>query len=328
MKLKKIFVSSILILIVIAASSSAFADGSATAAKSLHCLDFGPYVANLNPNTGPHPTPALIDKLLDTLIAQTKFRCIMTYGVLNGLDYTFAAAQARGIKVIAIVWVNGEAADAKSIKRGIKLAKQYPNTIIRVSCGSEVSTRKNSALASEPILAHCIQKMQNANIPQPLGVIDTWWKWCAESLSCDTRSALADQIDWIGVNIFPWWENKYSGHYTCIPAADAAQFTIDRLEQVRNLYSDKQVILTEFGWPAGPKGYAETNQFTGEQCGIASNANQMLVLKQTLALLKQRKWAGNVFSGFREPWKSGEGPVGPFWGICKGKTTFQCKALD
>lgn len=325
---KQLFLLALLIAALIIVANEAFANQVETAAEPLHCLDFGPYVGNLNPDTGPHPTPALIDNLLDTIIAQTSFRCIMTYGVLNGLDYTFAAAQARGIKVIAIVWVNGETTDAKSIKRGIKLAKKYPNTIIRVSCGSEVSARHQSALATEPILANCIQKMRDAAIPQPLGVIDTWWKWCVEALACDARSALADEVDWIGVNIFPWWENKYSGHYTCIPAAQAAQFTIDRLEQVRNLYSDRQVILTEFGWPAGQKGYAETNQFTGEQCGIANKANQTLVLKQTLELLKQKEWAGNVFSAFREPWKTDEGPAGPFWGICKGKTLFKCKSIQ
>ena len=46
-------------------------------------------------------------------------------------------------------------------------------------------------------------------------------------------------------------------------------------------------MLTEFGWPAGPNGFTETNQFTGQHCGIASEANQRVVLEGTIARLNQ-----------------------------------------
>jgi hypothetical protein len=69
----------------------------------LRCVGFGPYVSGHDPATGPHPSAALIEELLDRLVQQTGFRCIMTYGVLNGLDAAFAAAQARGLQVIAII---------------------------------------------------------------------------------------------------------------------------------------------------------------------------------------------------------------------------------
>jgi hypothetical protein len=43
-----------------------------------------------SPLTGPHPPPRVIDQLLDNLIARTDYRCIMTFGVLNGLDHVFS----------------------------------------------------------------------------------------------------------------------------------------------------------------------------------------------------------------------------------------------
>jgi exo-beta-1,3-glucanase (GH17 family) len=72
---------------------------------------------------------------------------------------------------------------------------------------------------------------------------------------------------------------------------------------VMDTYPDKEVLLTEFGWPAGPKGYSETNQFIGQKCGVASNANQNLVIRDTLAKLDEKGWSGVVFEAFREQWK-------------------------
>jgi len=66
---------------------------------SLQCAAFSHYVAKLNPDYGTHPSKELIDELLDKLVKQTPFRCIMTYGVMNGLEHTFAAAEARHLKV-------------------------------------------------------------------------------------------------------------------------------------------------------------------------------------------------------------------------------------
>src|SRR5678816_1065973 len=61
------------------------------------CVAFSPYVDGYNPSTGPHPPPAVIDSELDRAVAYG-LNCIETYGVLNGLDYTFAAAQRRNMK--------------------------------------------------------------------------------------------------------------------------------------------------------------------------------------------------------------------------------------
>ena len=63
--------------------------------KAMQCVAFSPYVGNITPDYGAHPPRELIDALLDKLVKETRFRCIMTYGVLNGLDYTFASAEER-----------------------------------------------------------------------------------------------------------------------------------------------------------------------------------------------------------------------------------------
>ena len=74
--------------------------------KAMQCVAFSPYVGDINPDYGAQPSHELIDTLLDKLVKETRFRCIMTYGVMNGLEYTFTAAEARKLKVIAIIWLD------------------------------------------------------------------------------------------------------------------------------------------------------------------------------------------------------------------------------
>lgn len=291
----------------------------------LRCIAFSPYVQGYNPNTGPHPSRALIRQLLDKLKQQTSFRCIQTYGVLNGMDYIFKAANARGLKVIAILYLGpDQSINDQSITRGIAAAKKYSDTIIRISCGSEVRTRQ--VADAEGKIRTCLERLRAAGVTQPLTTIEVWWEWCNRAVPCQMWDMVND-VDWIGINVFPWWENKYSGIYPCTTAAQAADFHIARMQDVMNTYPNKEVILTEFGWPGGPHGYRETNLHTGQQCGVAKERNQNRVIKQTLAKLDQKGWSATVFSAFREPWKTNEGPVGPYWGICQPAPPYDCKPL-
>ena len=293
--------------------------------KAMQCVAFSPYVGDINPNYGAHPTKAVIDTLLDKLIKETRFRCIMTYGVLNGLDYTFAAAEARKLKVIAIIWLDKDiAVNDQSIAKGIEVAKAFPKTIVKLSCGSEVRTRHGNVFDGE--IVRCLDGFHNAGVKQPITTIDTWWEWCNRSAPCQ-KTGFEAKTDWIGVNIFPWWENKHAGVHTCIPADKAADFHIARIEEVRRTYPGKEVVLTEFGWPNGPEGGTETNDYTKEKCGVASPKNQVTVIKSTLQKLAEKKWSGTVFEAFSENWKpNDEGNYGAHWGICQGQPPYKCIA--
>ncbi len=310
-------------------SQNAFADKkikapqSKDAATALQCVAFSPYVGKLTPDYGAHPSKALIDTLLDKLVKDTEFRCIMTYGVINGLDYTFAAAKARDIKVIAIIWIDKDTAvNSQSITAGIQAAKAYPETIIKLSCGSEVRTRHGYAFDGE--ITRCIQALREAKVTQPITTIDTWWEWCNRSLTCGQTSFFA-QVDWIGINIFPWWENGYSGIHPCTTAQQAADFHIARLTEVHKANPDKDIMVTEFGWPNGPKNGTQTNIKTGQHCGIASPKNQAIVVQNTFKKLAEKNWSGVVFEAFSEDWKpSSEGNSGRFWGLCQGEEPYTC----
>ena len=112
--------------------------------EPLRCVAFSPYVDGYNPQDGPHPSRRLIGELLDSI--PRRFRCIMTYGTLNGLDATFPEAKKRGLKVIAIIWLDqNQSTNSRSITAGIRAARRYPGTIIRLSCGSEMRARNGNA---------------------------------------------------------------------------------------------------------------------------------------------------------------------------------------
>lgn len=291
--------------------------------RALQCVAFSPYIGNFNPDYGAHPGKALIDELLDKLVSDTRFRCIMTYGVINGLEYIFTAAKARQLKVIAIIWIDKDVAvNSQSIVGGIRAAKAFPDTIIKLSCGSEVRTRHGYKFDSE--ITRCIQALREARVSQPVTTIDTWWEWCNRSLSCGQTSFSA-QVDWIGINVFPWWENRFSGIHTCITAQQAADFHLARLEEVRKANPDKEVIITEFGWPNGPDNGTESNVNTGQHCGIAGPKNQALVVESTFKKLAKKNASGVVFEAFSEHWKPGnEGDFGRFWGLCRGEKPYTC----
>ncbi|MGZ8152666.1 MAG: exo-beta-1,3-glucanase [Methylovulum sp.] len=293
------------------------------ASSPLQCVAFSPYVGKINPNYGPQPSSELINELLDKLVKQTPFRCIMTYGVINGLDAIFAAAEARHIKVIAIIWLDNDIAiNSQSITKGIEVAKAFPQTIIKLSCGSEVRTRNDYAFDGE--ISRCIDSLRKADVSQPITTIDIWWEWCNRSKNCG-QTNFGEQVDWIGVNVYPWWENKYSGVHTCITAVQAADFHIARIEEIRRTYPGKEVIITEFGWPNGPEGGTETNKNTQQRCGIAGKKNQALVVKSTFKKLQENNWSGVVFEAFSENWKpSDEGNFGRHWGICQGEPPYSC----
>jgi len=292
----------------------------------LQCVAFSPYVGQLTPDYGAQPSKELIDTLLDKLVQQTPFRCIMTYGVINGLDYVFSAAKARQIKVIAIIWLDQDVGvNSQSITAGINAARAFPDTLIKLSCGSEVRTRHGYTFDGE--ISRCIQAMREAKVKQPVTTIDIWWEWCNRDPNCGQTSFSA-QVDWIGINVHPWWENRYSGLYPCISAEQADDFVIARLQQVQKANPDKEIVVTEFGWPSGPEGKATANQHTGEQCAIASPGNQATVIRQTFGKLAENRFSGILFEAFSENWKpSEEGNIGKYWGLCQGEPPYACRPI-
>lgn len=143
----------------------------------------------------------------------------------------FSSSKKRGIKVIAILWIDKDKlVNTDSISHGIALAREYPETIVRLSCGSEVRTRNNFSVDTET--ERCLNALRESKVSQPIGVIDTWWEWCNRSQPCH-ENQFSKQVDWIGINIFPWWENRHADLFPCVDANAAADFHLARWLEVK-----------------------------------------------------------------------------------------------
>ena len=293
-------------------------------AVPLRCVALGTAIGEAEGTVFAYADAPLIDTALDIIKDGLGFDCVMVYTLAGASDYILHAAAARQMKVIGIIaleldepWNDAVTAD------GIDAARAFDGTLIRLSCGSELRLFYGDAAVS--VIRRCLERVRAAGIVQPLTSIDTWWEWCNRSWPCEASSLAAD-VDWIGINIFPWWENLDSVLFPCTTAADAVDFHVARLHDVSSVSGATEVIVTEFGWPAGPDGYTVTNRHTGAQCGVASEANQRHVIAETLRRLDELGLPGVIFQGFRgaDERARSEGPFAGFWGLCEGIPPYRC----
>jgi exo-beta-1,3-glucanase (GH17 family) len=120
----------------------------------------------------------------------------------------------------------------------------------------------------------------------------------------------------------------YSGVWPCNTPATAPQITLSNHKTLKALYSGKQVVLTEFGWAAAATGTSikvQANVITGQQCGVANDANQKALVQAMIDLYRTEGLPCNTFEAYREPWKgTSDEDVNRYWGICLGTSPYTC----
>jgi len=308
------------------------------------CISFSPYIHGYSPDAGVYPDFDLIDTLLERLISQTNYRCILIYNMDTvGADILKSASQ-RNVKVIAVAWMTFNFNDNhNTVNNTIKLARTYSSTILGLSCGNEIGPTYNNKNAQDTInvVSDCMNLLRKANLSTSIGYMDTDNSWCGGTeLPCNDSTAgigpLSTSLDWIGVNIYPWWQNKYSIKYPCQSAQQGISRTISRYNQIKNLYPSKVVILSEFGWPSswGEDIYSEPNRYvkTPPICGVGNPGNQSLYLTGIINACRTNNIPCNMFEAYQETWKSAstaypEGNTRQFdsmWGICEGQSPYTC----
>jgi hypothetical protein len=122
-------------------------------------------------------------------------------------------AQSLGIKVLGHVYLDytlqadGSQAqssidmNAKNIATGIQTALQYPNTILGVSCGSEIAYQNNNRSMTLKMVSDCVSQFKAANVVQPVGYIDVATVWCGQQeYPCTQKySDMEAIVDFIGL---------------------------------------------------------------------------------------------------------------------------------
>jgi exo-beta-1,3-glucanase (GH17 family) len=273
------------------------------------CVDFSPRVGPYAWGTGLTPPASFIDQLLTIIQTQTPYRCIMIYDVYTDI---ISVAQSKGFKVLTIVWLSLDTtANTAAAQKAIAAARTYPDTILGFSCGSELAFRNGITSTVTSVTTTCINTLRNNGVTHPVGVIDSLKTWNA-------AWSIASQADFMGVNLYVWYDNTASSP-TCTTAAEAAQQTLNRFKNVQAKYS-KPFIMTEFGWPGADSGSTVTYN-----CGVSNDATQKIVVNQVIELFRQNSLPLSSFQAFRDKTKGdATSEFKKYWGLCKGDAPYTC----
>ncbi|SKA20686.1 Glycosyltransferase, catalytic subunit of cellulose synthase and poly-beta-1,6-N-acetylglucosamine synthase [Enhydrobacter aerosaccus] len=241
---------------------------------------------------------------------------IRTYRTSDGGDYMPQIAARYGLKLVPGAWIYSakeaqrqfgrDAADvnAEETRTLIRMANQNPN-IERVLVGNENILRWDNQLgladsyAVSP--AQLIREIRNVkrNVRVPVGTSETADIWLR-------YPELVKEVDFLGVHILPYWDEASS--------QSPLDYLKDKISQLRKAYPNKNIIVTEVGWPSN--GAARRMPSTG-YVKYATPAEQAKNVRDMVAWLKQQGIDYFVIEAIDQPWKSYdlEGKAGGYWGV-------------
>ncbi|MDH3510527.1 MAG: glycosyl hydrolase [Gammaproteobacteria bacterium] len=183
--------------------------------------------------------------------------------------------------------------NAAEVQRGIELAQQFEEIVVALNVGNEALVDWNDHMVSIDKVITYVRRVKSA-VEQPVTVAENYVWWTRDG------TALAAEVDFIGVHTYPAWEEK--------TIDEALAYTIENLQGVRAALPDKPLAILEAGW-------ATVAIEFGERANEADQERYYLELQE---------WASakNVtvffFEAFDEPWKGDpDSPLGAekHWGL-------------
>ncbi|MBR0778188.1 beta-(1-6) glucans synthase [Bradyrhizobium diazoefficiens] len=217
--------------------------------------------------------------------------CIRTYATDLGLDQIPGLAAKAGLKVIQGIFLDKDKQkNSAQISAAIRLAREYPETIIAIVVGNETLLRKDITVAD---LIATIRSVK-AQVNVPVTYADVWEFWLS-------NRELYDAVDFVTVHILPYWEN------VPIPAESAAAHVDEIRRMIAAAFPGKDILIGEIGWPS---------QGRMRESALPSPVNQARVVSEILALARRENFRVNLFEAYDEGWKREiEGTVGGSWGL-------------
>ncbi|MEX0695067.1 MAG: glycosyltransferase family 2 protein [Rhodospirillales bacterium] len=198
-----------------------------------------------------------------------------------------AIAREHGLSVTAGAWIGGDAEEnTLEVQALLKLVNRNPN-IREIIVGNETLLRRELPVAD---LIELLRKVRH-DVRQPVSTAETWDIWLK-------FPELVREVDYIAIHVLPYWEG--------ISDTDAISFTMDRLQDIRDAYPGKRIVIAEFGWPS--KGHNNRAADVGPTI-------QARIIREFVRTATDRSIAFNIIEAFDQPWKTREGSVGAYWGL-------------
>lgn len=180
------------------------------------------------------------------------------------------------------------------LHQAINLANEYKEQILAVSAGNESVPEWNENLLSPGRVLYFVQQLKKYTTV-PVTYCDNNYYWR------NKLKEVAKNVDFISIHIYPVWLGKH--------IESAIPMCINEYNEINNMYPEKQVIITETGWP--------TNSNNGQIPSVYANE-----LNQKFYNTEVERWAEKneittfFFEAFDEYWKGSDNPDEPekHWG--------------
>ncbi|HEV2153941.1 beta-(1-6) glucans synthase [Bradyrhizobium sp.] len=217
--------------------------------------------------------------------------CVRTYATDLGLDEIPELAAKQGLKVIQGIFLDKDRQkNSTQISTAVRLAKQYPDTIIALVVGNETLLRKDITASD---LAATLRSVKS-QVDVPVTYADVWEFWLS-------NRELYDSVDFVTVHILPYWEN------VPIRAESAAAHVGEIRRRIASEFPGKEILIGEIGWPSAGR---------MRDSALPSPVNQARVVSEILDLAQRENFRVNLFEAYDESWKREiEGTVGGSWGL-------------
>jgi exo-beta-1,3-glucanase (GH17 family) len=256
----------------------------------LQCIAYAPFRGHQTSLS--QSTRVSREQIAEDLAELTKISaCIRTYATDLGLDQIPELAAKAGLKVIQGIWLDrNRQKNLTQISTGIRLAREYPETITTLVVGNEVLLRGEMTASDLVATIHFIK----AQVTIPVTYADVWESWLR-------NRELYDAVDFITIHILPYWEDFPVRAEWAAAHADAIR------RRMISAFPGKEILIGEIGWPS-----------EGRMRGAAlpSRINQARVVSEILDLARRENFRVSLFEAYDELWKQEiEGTVGGYWGL-------------
>ena len=221
-----------------------------------------------------------------TAIAK-RSKAIRTYASTKGLERVPEIAAELGLTVTLGIWIDkDEVRNEREIKSALDLARRYPN-VRRLVVGNETIFRHEHTAAE---LAEIVRRVKKDS-PVPVAAADNWKTFI-------DHPELVDAVDQVFAHIIPYWEG--------LPRKNAVEGSLAIYDRLRAAYSDKKIVIGEYGWPSAGHNFERA---------VPGPLSQARLLRDFVAEANALGIDYNIVEAIDQPEKLFEGNVGPYWGI-------------
>jgi exo-beta-1,3-glucanase (GH17 family)/cellulose synthase/poly-beta-1,6-N-acetylglucosamine synthase-like glycosyltransferase len=249
-------------------------------------FSFAPYHEGQSGIERRYPSAEQIDADLALLAGRS--HAVRTYSVDGTLGRIPELARKHQINVALGAWLDTDRdRNEQEVAKLLETAARAHN-VVRVIVGNEVLLRGDLPIAK---LTEHLDRVR-AVIDIPVSTAEPWHVWIK-------HPELAEHVDFIAVHLLPYWEG--------VAVEEAVDFAIERMNDLKRLFPEKRIVITEVGWPSNGRTFRSS---------VASEANEAKFLRRFLARAEQEKYVYYVMEAFDQPWKQEtEGSVGAYWGV-------------